>query len=377
MGDEERNMSRLFEPSTINSLQLPNRIVRSATYEGMAGPDGSCTEALTRKMEELAEGGVGMIVTSHAFVSPEGRARPFQLGVHDDSMTSGLGKMAGAVRAKGAKILLQLAHGGVQADAKSTGLPAMGPSDFERPDKVRAREMTAYDILRLHTAYEEAARRAQEAGFDGVQIHAAHNYLLSEFLSPFFNRRTDAYGGSLENRARFLVETAAAVRRKTGRNFTILVKINSEDFRPDGFRREEMFRVAEMLAEAGIDAVEMSGGGPYSGDMIPSRKGMLVTEDDEVYYREAAVAYKKEVDLPLVLVGGIRSVGVAENLVESGVADYVALSRPLIREPGLARRWREGDRSRSACISCNLCYVPILEGKGMYCEAEARELARG
>jgi 2,4-dienoyl-CoA reductase-like NADH-dependent reductase (Old Yellow Enzyme family) len=365
-------MSTLFEGTSINGMKLSNRFVRSATYEGMAAEDGSCTEVLIAKMAELAEGGVGLIITSHAFVSLEGRARNRQIGIHSDAMIPGLRKMAEAVHGKGGRIVVQLAHAGAQTDRKISGFDALGPSAFEKEKGCISREMTGADMDRIAACFGDAAVRAREAGFDGVEVHGAHGYLLSQFLSPHFNKRTDGYGGSIENRMRFLLEVFAAVRARTGKDFPVLIKLNSEDFLDDGLRPEEMIRVSQMLEAKGIDAIEMSGGTGYSGEKIPSRKGVLKTEGEEAYYREAASRFKERVRVPLILVGGILSFPVAEGLVEQGLADYIALSRPVIREPRLVARWRAGDRSKATCLMCNQCYQPILRGDGISCEVDNR-----
>jgi 2,4-dienoyl-CoA reductase-like NADH-dependent reductase (Old Yellow Enzyme family) len=365
-------MNGLFEPASIGRMTLANRFVRSATYEGLAAADGACTFPLLVKMAELAEGGVGLIITSHAFVSPEGRARPRQLGIHKDAMIPGLREMTEAVHGKGGRIAVQLAHAGAEADPGVAGLEALGPSAISKPEGTVSREMGAADCVRIVEAFGDAALRAREAGFDGVQIHAAHGYLLSQFLSPHFNKRRDAYGGSLENRGRLLMEVAARVRAVTGGELAILVKINAEDFLEDGFRQDEMVRVSRMLEAGGVDAVEISGGTRYSGEKIPSRIGIPKAGEETVYYREAAVAFKRAVRCPLILVGGIRSLPVAEALVEEGVADFIALSRPLIREPGLVRRWESADSAGAACLSCNRCYRPIRRGDGIICEGQDR-----
>jgi 2,4-dienoyl-CoA reductase-like NADH-dependent reductase (Old Yellow Enzyme family) len=365
-------MSTLFEATSLNGMELSNRFVRSATYEGMAAPDGACTDPLIGKMAELAEGGIGLIITSHAFVSPEGRARNRQIGIHSDAMIPGLQKMTEAVHEQGGKIVAQLAHAGAQTHQGISGFEALGPSAFEKEKGCLSREMNAADRVRIADCFGDAALRARRAGFDGVEIHGAHGYLLSQFLSPHFNRRTDGYGGSIENRARFILEVFEAVRLRTGNDYPALIKLNAEDFLDDGFRQDEMISLSGMLAARGIDAIEMSGGTAYSGEKIPSRMGFLKEEGDEVYYREAAAQFKKRVKAPLILVGGIVSFPVAEGLVEQGQADYIALSRPVIREPRLVRRWQSGDRSRATCLSCNQCYQPILRGDGISCEVDNR-----
>ncbi len=221
-------------------------------------------------------------------------------------------------------------------------------------------------------AFGNAAVRAREAGVDGVQIHAAHGYLLSEFLSPFYNRRNDQYGGSVANRVRLLLEVAHNIRDKAGDRFPVMVKMNSEDFVTGGLTVEEMLEVASILENAGIDSIELSGGTMYSGDYVPVRPGRLDTENKEAYYLEAAKKFKERVRVPLMLVGGIRSYSVAERIVREGIADYVSLSRPLIREPDLINRWKSGDTGKAKCLSDNACYEPVKAGDGLYCVVEKR-----
>ncbi len=356
-------MPALFEKTTIGSLPLPNRLVRSATWEGMAAPDGTVTPALMDMMTALARGGVGLIISGHAFVSPEGQASPGKLGVHTDAMLPGLTAMANAVHAAGGRVVLQLAHAGSEALPQLTGLPPRGPSPMKNGNGDDARGMTVDEILAVVRAFAAAAGRAQRAGFDGVQIHAAHGYLLSQFLSGYFNKRSDDYGGTLDQRARIVVETVTAVRAAVGHDYLVLVKINSEDFVEEGLTRADMCMLARLLEQAGISAIELSGGTRYSGNNSPVRRGKL----QSVYYREAAVLCRQHVRVPLLLVGGIRDVAIAEELVATGVTDFVALSRPLIREPDLANRWQAGDRAPAACISCNLCFRSAHAGEGLYC----------
>ena len=364
--------SDLFQPAKIGSLNIPNRFVRSATWEGLAAPDGGCTEELVRLMGELAAGGVGLIISGHAYVRPEGFALRGQLGVDRDECIPGLARMAQAVHGKGGRIVLQLAHGGVLAGTQLTGLPAFAPSREGGPEKTRRREMTQGDIGEIVRAYAEAALRAKKAGYDGVQVHAAHGYLLSQFLSPWFNRRTDRYGGSVENRARIILEILAAIRGVAGGEYPVLVKVNSEDFLEGGLTREDSQQAALLIAAAGADAIELSGGTLLSGRLSPSR-AKIDTADQEAYFREAAKALKPKLRIPLILVGGIRSFEVAEGLVRDGVADFVSLSRPFIREPGLVNRWKSGDRRRASCLSDNRCFGPAMRGKGFYCVVDREE----
>jgi 2,4-dienoyl-CoA reductase-like NADH-dependent reductase (Old Yellow Enzyme family) len=366
-------MPKLFEQTSINNLALANRFVRSATWEGMAEVDGSCSPGLIDLTAHLAEGDVGLIITSHAYVSPEGQAGPWQMGVHSDGMLPGLSRMTDAVHGAGGKVVMQLAHAGCYSAAQITGQEPLGPSVSDSGKVPRCREVTKEEIRLICEAFGRGAARAKTAGFDGVQIHAAHGYLLSEFLSPFFNRRSDDYGGSVENRARIVLDVLRSIRATVGDGYPVLIKLNSEDFIDGGLSVDEMLSVAELLEKAGIDAVEMSGGTIYaSGEYSSIRQGDPDAPEKEVYYRDAAVRFKERIAVPLLLVGGIRSLEVAEGLIDGGVADFISLSRPLIREPGLVRRWREGDRRRAACLSENACFGPLLKGEGLFCALDRK-----
>jgi 2,4-dienoyl-CoA reductase-like NADH-dependent reductase (Old Yellow Enzyme family) len=364
--------SVLFQSAQIGSLKLPNRFIRSATWEGLAAPDGACTDELVRLMEGLAEGGVGLIISSHAFVRPEGVAVRGQLGIHRDDLIAGLARMADAVHGKGGRIVLQLAHGGLLAGTQLTGQPALAPSLAGGPEKTRRREMTEADIADTINAYGEAALRAKKAGFDGVQIHAAHGYLLNQFLSPWFNRRSDRWGGTIENRTRIVLDILASARNATGGDYPILAKMNSEDFLEGGLAREDSLQAALMIASAGADAIELSGGTLLSGKLSPSRS-KIDSVEQEAYFRDAARAIKAKLNIPLALVGGIRSFEVAEGLVREGIADFVSMSRPFIREPGLVNRWKSGDRRRATCLSDNRCFGPPMRGTGFYCVVDREE----
>jgi 2,4-dienoyl-CoA reductase-like NADH-dependent reductase (Old Yellow Enzyme family) len=365
-------MSKLFEPGLINGMTLANRFVRSATWEGMAADDGACTPKLIDMMVGLANGGVGLIITSHTYVSPEGQAGPWQVGVYDDKLIAGLEAMASAVHENGGKIVMQLAHAGYFANAKLTGQTPMAPSNAEGFAKGPRQEMSAADIQGVVKAYGAAAQRAQKAGFDGVQIHSAHGYLLSQFLSPAFNQRKDEYGGDIRNRARALVEVLQEIRLTVGKDYPVLVKMNCQDFIENGLRPEDSLQAGKMLAENGIDAIELSGGVLIGGKLNPSRMG-IKSEEKEAYFQNEARAFRGQVNVPLILVGGNRSFQVAERIVDEGVADYISLCRPLIREPGLINRWQSGDLGRAACLSDNMCFEPAMKGEGIYCLTEERQ----
>jgi 2,4-dienoyl-CoA reductase-like NADH-dependent reductase (Old Yellow Enzyme family) len=253
-------MSMVFDRSAINSMQLANRFVRSATWEGLANDDGSVTPKLIDTMTALAQGGVGLIITSHAFVSREGQATPWQIGVYGDELIPGLKTMADAVHTHGGKTVLQLAHAGVFATEELTGLPAYAVSDFEGLPGKRRHEISTQDIAKIISAFAAAARRAKAAGFDGVQLHTAHGYFLSQVLSPYFNRRRDDYGGDVRHRAKIHLEVLHAVREAVGPDYPILIKINCQDFQEGGLSLEDSLEAAKLLAAAGLDAIELSGG---------------------------------------------------------------------------------------------------------------------
>jgi len=369
-------MSHLFESAKIGTMLLANRFVRSATWEGLATVDGAVTPELVKAIEELARGGVGLIISSHAYVQPDGQAGPRQLGAYKDELVPGLRRMATAARENGAKMVLQLAHAGCFAAEELTGTPPLTVSAAVESEDPSGREVSTTGIRDLVRAFADAARRAKAAGFDGVQIHAAHGYLLSQFLSPRFNRRTDAYGGDIRQRSRAPVEVIEAVRAVLGRDIPLLVKMNCRDWAEGGLEPDDAIQAAVLLQEAGADAIEISSGLPRFSKFTPVRPG-IDSEEKEAYHQAEATAFKKRLKVPLILVGGIRSFAVAERLVNGGVCDFISMCRPFIREPGLVNRWKSGDRQPSACTSDNLCFGPIRKGDGFYCVTADKEKSMG
>lgn len=362
-------MSILFETSTISRMKLTNRLVRSATWEGMASDDGGCTPRLVELMTRLARSRVGLIITGHAYVRTDGQAGPWQLGIYRDGFVEGLGEMTRRVHDHGSRIVLQVAHAGLNANVKLTGQTPLAPSRIEDLRSLPCKEMTVGDIQGIVEAFGLAAHRAKEAGFDGVQIHAAHGYLLSQFLSPFYNKRTDAYGGPVENRARALLEVLRRIRAAVGDGFPVLVKMNCQDFADGGLTLSESLPVGAMLEEEGTDAIELSGGDPC--------RRRVTSEQKEAYFREEARAFKETLRVPLILVGGIRTFHLAERLVKEGYTDYISLCRPFIREPDLVARWESEDFRKAMCISCNRCFKPARAGEGIYCVEEKKQKERG
>ncbi len=351
----------LFSPINIGTMSVKNRFVRSATHEGMLGEDGLYNERLGDLYTRLAENDVGLIISGHAFVTPGGRASRNQAAAGRDECVRKWLPVTSRIHAAGGKIALQLAHaGGYACDS----ITAAGPSEFApSPGRSHCREMTLHEIRETIERFIEAAVRAREGGFDAVQIHAAHGYLLSQFLSGYYNRRTDEYGGTPEKRARMLCEVLSGIRRAVGPEFPILVKLNSEDFTPGGLAANECVELCRKLETLGLDAVELSGGLPVS----PRAFHPIRPAGEPPYYRETARRVKAALSIPVILVGGIGDFDTARDLVWEKSCDLVSFSRPLIREPELIRRWRSGEFRPTTCVRCNACLRPILTGRSFGC----------
>jgi 2,4-dienoyl-CoA reductase-like NADH-dependent reductase (Old Yellow Enzyme family) len=360
-------MSTVFEPGAINGMILKNRFVFSAIWNGMAEKDGSCAEMMNDLVARPARGNVGLVITGGAFVSLDGLAYVGMAGIHNDSLLPGLTAMTQAVHEAGGRIVAQLYHGGVFADSKLTGQDASGPSALNTDSGALGKEMTIEQIRGVVTAFGEAAARAKKAGFDGVQIHGAHGYLVSQFLSRFFNHRADVYDGSIENRARLTLEIVQKVREAVGDGYPVMVKINADDFLPGGFSTDDMLQVAKWLETAGVDAIELSGGTILGLVTGKPNASFSRVERNGLYYEAAAKRYRERINVPLILVGGLRSLEESRRLVEQGIADYVAMGRPFIKEPDLIRRWESGDTRESGCLSDNDCLFEGLKGNGVHC----------
>lgn len=365
-------MNQLFESANIGSMKLRNRFVRSATWEAMATPEGTVTPRLVDTIAALAKGGVGLIISGHAYVRPEGQAGPLQMSAAGDEMVPGLRQLAAAAHDHGAKMVLQIAHAGYFAAHHLTGRPALAVSAAVKLDEIPRRELAPDDIHDVVRAFAAAAARAKAAGFDGVQIHSAHGYLFNQFLSPLFNRRTDEYGGSPANRVRVHLETIRAVRQAVGAGYPVLIKLNGRDFIEGGLEPEESVEAAVRMEQAGLDAIELSSG-MTKFSRFGSARTKISSQAKEAYNQEEARVFRRRLKIPLILVGGIRSLPVAERLVAEGACDFISMSRPLIREPDLVNRWQSGDRRKAACTSDNLCFGPARSGEGLYCVTAARK----
>jgi len=366
-------MKRPFEKTTINGMTLNNRFVRSATWEGMCETDGRPTSKLASCYRDLAAGGVGLIITGYTFVRPEGKQLPGKMGIHTDNFAAEMQVLTKAVHSEGGKICIQLVHAGGQTTAKTAGRRPLAPSAIkveQFPEEPQ--EISKQDIYEIIAAFGDSSRRAKQYGFDAVQLHAAHGYLINQFLSPLTNQRTDAYGGPLENRCRFLLEVYRAVRLAVGPDFPVLVKLNGSDNLEGGLDIKDAVHAARLLDIEKIDAIEVSGGTSASGDKTPVRT-KIDKPAREAYNLSLAQEIKKAVGCPIMVVGGFRSLEVVNKaIIEDGI-DYISMARPFIREPRLINRWKEGDISPATCISCNGCFKPGLKEGGIYCVVEKKE----
>jgi 2,4-dienoyl-CoA reductase-like NADH-dependent reductase (Old Yellow Enzyme family) len=363
-------MRTLWDETHLNGMILANRLVRSATWEGMCTAEGRPTARLTACYGALARGRVGLIISGYAFVRPDGRQLPGQMGAHDDGFAPEMRDLVAAVHREGGKICLQLVHVGGQTTTVAAGRQPLAPSAVAGPQFPELpAELTPAEIADLVAAFAAAAARGKAWGFDAVQLHAAHGYLINQFLSPRTNHRQDAYGGTPENRCRFLGEVYRAVRGAVGAHYPVLAKLNGADNLEGGLEIDGAVLAARLLDDEGIDALEVSGGTPASGDQTPVRQG-IETREQEAYNLPLAYRVRQTVACPVMVVGGLRTPELIEGIIRREEADYVALARPLIREPSLPRRWADGDEARATCISCNGCFKPGLQEGGIYCVVE-------
>jgi 2,4-dienoyl-CoA reductase-like NADH-dependent reductase (Old Yellow Enzyme family) len=357
----------LFDSVQIGSMTLNNRLVRSATWEGMCDETGAVTEKLIDHYRSLAKGGVGLIISGYGFVRQDGKQLPGMMGVHDDSMIKGLKDLTKAVHQTNSKIICQLVHAGGQTTRKVIGRQPIAPSAVDYPGYGETPlEMSEKDIDEVVRSFASAAWRSEAAGFDGVQIHGAHGYLVNQFLSPLTNKRKDEYGGCLENRMRFLNRICEAIHSVVRPGFPLTIKLSATDHIDGGFSLQEALQVAQHLEDLGLAAIEVSSGTPASGELSPVRQ-KIITSDQEGYNADYAKRIKASVSIPVMVVGGLRSGDILHRLLWDSSADLFSLSRPLIREPDLPNKWKEDDSYLSTCISCNGCFTPGLKGYGIYC----------
>ena len=357
-------MACLFEPITIGGLALKNRFVRSATWDATADETGMVTDRSVELYQRLGEGGIGLIVSGFAFVSRNGQAVIAQYGIYADEVIPGLRRIVEAAKQDDTKIAVQLVHAGINSRyLKRQGIRSLAMSYIPEINQPH-REMTEEDIEVIIDDFAAAAIRAQEAGFDAIQLHGAHGYLMSQAESPLFNRRMDQWGGSSENRRRFHLEVIRRIRKMIGDDFPLMIKFGVTDDREGGLTLDEGIETARQMRAAGIDAIEVSAGvGQW---ILVAREG----DPERTPYRERAARVKREVSLPVMLVNGIRTLETAKDIIENGDADIVSMCRPFIREPGLVARWRRGEQAPAMCISCGHCQRIVRRGEPLECNEE-------
>jgi dimethylglycine catabolism A len=359
----------LFSPVTIGGVEVPNRVVMPPMTTRLADPEGYVTDALVAYYEARALGGVGLITVEMGSPERAGRHRFRELGVYDDRFLPGLGHLVDALHNAGARASVQLGHGGSRARRAVSGERPIAPSRIPtsvyeiEPETVVPSEMSGDRIEQTTQAFVEAARRALRAGFDLVEVHGAHGYLISQFLSPSENDRTDEYGGPLANRARFGLDILRRIKREVP-GLPVVFRLGVEDFFPGGLTFDEGLRVARWAEEAGADALSITAGHyrslPAAERMIPP---MAYPEGTFLHF---GARIKEEVDVPVIGVGRLGSPAVARAAVESGKVDMVALGRTLIADPDWARKARSGSAVRR-CLSCNHCVNSMRSGAHISC----------
>lgn len=362
-------LSNLFSTGKIGNVQIKNRIVRSATFSHMAKKYGYIRDRVLKLYEELAQGGTGLIITEATAVDPGGAGGPYQVCLYEDSHMSGHKKLVNLIHDyENTKVALQIQHSGRLGFHPK--YPTVAPSPIPYKDTgITPKELTSKEVKQYIEKFVSSALRAYECGYDMVQLHAAHGYLLNNFISPYTNIRKDEYGGNTQNRAKILKDIFNEIRDEAGKNFPIIIKFQSQDFIPNGISEEEGIEIAKLLSDIGFDAIEPSGGTRealyYTKNSLPSR--LIKKAEDENYFLPFAKKIKPFLTYSaLILVGGIRNPLTAEKILQEGNADFISLCRPLIYEPDLPNRWKNGDLTPAKCISCNSCFVTMEKGP-IYC----------
>ncbi len=328
-------MKKIFEPMKMKHIETKNRLIRSATWEGIANPDGSITKETYDIYEELAKGGVGAIITGFTSVALHDYYFDGMMRLCDDTLIPQYKKLVDIIHAERTPVITQLALGAYYRE-KNGHFQQVEPDD-----------MTVEEINYVIRQFIDAAVCAKEAGFDGVQIHAAHFFFLSRFISPSVNHRKDAYGGSTEKRARILLAIMDGIRKET-EGLHITIKINSSDFTFGGLEKTESLAICKLLDQAGIDSIEVSGNGTSVSGIRP--------HVNEGYFAPFAAEVADNVSCPVIVVGGFRSLDTMEDVLNKTKIELISLSRPLLREPNLPNMMKNNPTAISKCVSCNACY---------------------
>lgn len=352
---------KLFEPVRFKNLTLKNRFVRSAVWMQMADEEGHLTPELANVYKQLADGGAGLIITGYAYIDKTDQPNSHMIGMYDDVFIDEWKELIQYVHDKGARIALQIASGGSQTHMQQAhNLRIMGPSAVKnRVTGITPEAMTHNDIRLLTENYRKAAARAVKAGFDAIQIHAAHGYLLSQFLTPYYNRRTDEYGGSLANRARLIYEVVKAVRETVGPDFPVMIKLNFDDFMDEGegLTFPESLAMFKEIDKLGIDLIEPSATNESSGKgMMPAFPRIAKSVNQFSYFRKQVSLIAKEISTPVILMGGNRDINLMQSLLDETDVQLFSLGRTLLAEPDLINKWKENPAYVPKCIACNHCW---------------------
>lgn len=359
-------LQKLFSPIKICNVELKNRVVMSPIVTNFAGTDGQVTDQYENFLVERAKGEVGLIFAMGAYIREDGRL-PFsgQLGISNDRFIPGLKRLTEAVHGHGAKIGCQLHHAGRQTKSSVTGAQPVAPSAIPCPVfKEMPRELSKKDIEELVEDYAKAAKRAKEAGFDMVEVHAAHGYLIAGFLSPYSNKRTDEYGGDVQGRTRFVVEVVKRVKEETGKNFPVISRISAEEGVKGGLTLEDSKVISQILVEAGEDAIHVSTGNFERPDLLIPTKDS--TSGCHVHLAEEI---KSLVKVPVIARGKIDDPFLAEEILQQGKADLIAMGRPLLADPYLVKKAAEGKFEQIVkCTACNEgCLGKLFENQPITC----------
>ena len=360
--------SKLFMPIKIGKKEIKNRIMRSATWDAEADHTGIVTKNSAALYHELNTGGIGLIVTGFAFVSyPLGQAGIGQYGIYSDAMIPGWKSIIKEAHDNSSKIAMQIVHGGINSGYLSgKDLSLCAVSSMPKFSGKLHHEMTDEEIEGIINDFVAAGVRVRAAGFDAVQLHGAHGYLISQFTSPIYNQRTDRWGGSPENRRRFVLEIVKRLRKAVGPDYPILIKFGVQDDKQEGMPLSDGIETCRQMVEAGLNGIEVSAG---VGSAI---QRLRAGETGKIVFRERAAAVKKAVNVPVAVVNGIRDIETAQDIIDSGDADMISMSRPFIREPRLVLRWQKGDTSPAKCISCGKCMPIAIKQESLECGEEKR-----
>jgi 2,4-dienoyl-CoA reductase-like NADH-dependent reductase (Old Yellow Enzyme family) len=367
--DDGTGVARYLQPGQIGSLVIGNRLIRAATSETMASQQGEVTDALIDFYSELARGGAGLLITGHAYVDEGGQCSARQIGIYADTLISGLARLVAAVHEHDGRIFCELSHAGSQSVMPNVN--PIAPSIIENAIFARQpREMSGDDIERIVATFGHAALRAAAAGFDGIHIHGGNGYLISQFNSPSSNRRSDGWGGDADRRSRFFLAVYDAVRTAVGPDMPITARYGLADYSPGGLQLDEGLARLRALAARGLNAVEPTYGlmNSYHENIRPYvavTAGRAVQDwvlprlwspaQPEAYYLPFAKAVKAAIDIPVILVGGIRSTDQMTRILRAQQADFFALARPFIREPHFPQSLKVGRQGLLDCVSCNIC----------------------